>query len=434
MNKIVFSQMGENIFLDDTHKKSNNPQNNKSSAKNAGEMNSSINNYNNCICQNISLNVNQNKKNSASFALNIINKQKNNNNFDNNNYTQHIILHSLNALKNSKSIPNNENENENRNKGIQHIILKSLKKYKNDKLNNDKNQNENYNNIMFNKTNIIRVIVSSEKIIKNFPSEYLNEMICDICSNLYESQYNLEKIQLKQSHFFKNYQNFFEIRKSLFNLIIQLCMNTEISESTLFLTYNIFDRYISIEPTNNDELLLIIITCFSLAIKYTETSVPNLDELCVILGKKFNKEDIGKCELIIMEKLNYNISIPTIFDLFQFIKVLKNLNQKEYYLGLFILEMVVIGCVFLKYNPLCVVEAIYLLILETFNKEKWNLNLYNYMINSNINKIKYNEEINFCLANIKEECLHIKDKNFYHLIKKFSNDKYCKISVDFQLI
>ena len=61
-----------------------------------------------------------------------------------------------------------------------------------------------------------------------------------------------------------------------------------------------------------------------------------------------------------MESLNYNISMPTIFDLFQFIKVTKNLTEKDYYLGLFILEMFIIIGVALKYNPINIIEAIYL--------------------------------------------------------------------------
>ena len=135
-----------------------------------------------------------------------------------------------------------------------------------------------------------------------------------------------------------------------------------------------------------------------------------------------------------MDKLNYNISIPTIFDLFQFIKVIKNLNLKDYNLGLFILEMFVISGGVLKYNPLNTIEAIYLLIMETNGKEKRNLNLYNYMNNFNINLILYKEETNKCLLNIKDECLHVKEKNFTYLIKKFSSETFQKISIDFQLI
>ena len=434
MTNKFFPLIDDDFFSDDTRNNENDSDSKTSSLQYSNQENLSMNNTTNYICQNITLKVNQNKKNSASFSLNLINEQNRANHSHINNYTQNIILHSLNKIKNSNSLKYNENLNVN--DGIQHIILKSLKKNKeenNNKLNNDKNEKYN-NNLIFNRNNIIRVIISNEKIIQNFPVEYLNEMICDICLNLYNIDYNLEKIKYKQSHFFNNYQNFLDIRNSFFNFIIQLSMNSPISEASLFLTFNIFDRYASIEPINNDELSLIIITCFVLAIKYTETCVPNLDELCIICERKFNKEQINKCELYIMDKLNYNISIPTIFDLFQFIKVIKNLNLKDYNLGLFILEMFVISGGVLKYNPLNTIEAIYLLIMETNGKEKRNLNLYNYMNNFNINLILYKEETNKCLLNIKDECLHVKEKNFTHLIKKFSSDKFQKISIDFQLI
>ena len=221
---------------------------------------------------------------------------------------------------------------------------------------------------------------------------------------------------------------------SLFNFILKLNMNSSISESTLFLTFNIFDIYVCNHFTSSDNLLLVIITSLVLAIKYIETTIPNLDELCAICDKQFSKEDINKCELKIMEKLNYNISMPTIYDLYQFIKVIKNMKEKEYNLGLFILEMFVISGGVLKYNPLSVIEAIYLLVLQTNGKEMKNLNLYKFMVNKNINIKEYNENINKCLFDIKDECLQVKNKNFKYLIKKFSNEKYQKISIDFQLL
>ena len=435
MNKKFFL-IDEDFFSDDTHKNDFDSNSKTNSFQYSNQENLSKNSTANYICQNIILNVTKNKKNSASLSLNSKNGQNKANHSYINNNTQNIILHSLNKNKNTNSFHNNENEIIN--KGIQHIILKSLKKNKEEnikKSNNDKN--ENFNNIILNRNNIIRVIVSSEKLMKNFPFEYLNEMICDLCNNLYNEKYNSEKIKLKQSHCLNNSQNFFEIRSSLFNFILQLTMNTSISEATLFLTYNIFDKYIFIQSENNsnkDELFLFIITCFVLAIKYNETCVPNLEELCLICQKKFNKEQINKCELNIMESLNYNISMPTIFDLFQFIKVTKNLTEKDYYLGLFILEMFIISGGALKYNPINIIEAIYLLILETKGKEKRNLNLYNYMNYYNINLIKYNEETDNCLLDIKDECIHIKDKNCSNLINKFSSEKYQKISIDFQLL
>jgi hypothetical protein len=265
--------------------------------------------------------------------------------------------------------------------------------------------------------------------------EYFNEMMCDLCTNLYNLESNYEKIRINQRHFYNHHQqDFFGKRMSLFNFILHLTLDTYINEATLFLAYDIFDRYCSNQPIKEDESLLIAITSFSIAIKYIERSVPNLDELCSICGNVFNKEQINKCELNLMEKLNYNISIPTIYDLFEFIKVIKNMNMKDYNLGLFILEMYYIGGGALKYNALIIIEAIYLIILETHGKEKKNLNLYSYMVNSGINIMKYNEEITSCFLDIKNECLHIKEKNFSRLIKKFASEKYEKITVDFHLL
>ena len=135
-----------------------------------------------------------------------------------------------------------------------------------------------------------------------------------------------------------------------------------------------------------------------------------------------------------MEKLNYNISMPTIFNLFQFINVIKNLSLKDYNLGLFILEMFVVSGGVLKYNPLNIIEAIYLLIMETNGKEKRNLDLYNYMNNFKINLILYKGKTNNCLLNIKNDCLNVKEKKFTYLIKKFSSEKFQKINAKFQLI
>ena len=154
----------------------------------------------------------------------------------------------------------------------------------------------------------------------------------------------------------------------------------------------------------------------------------------IYVKKKFNKEDINKCEINIMRKLDYNLSLPTIFDLFQFIKVIKYLSEKEYYFGLFVLEMFIINGGNLKYNALIIIEAIYKLIIETMGKQSKKLILYDYLMNSGINIIKYEENVNNCLLDIKNDCLNVKNNDFHVLINKFASDKYQRISIDFQLL
>ena len=434
------------IFGDELFSNFINKNNNDSNTKTNSyqdysyETSSSLNNTTtNYMTQNIALNISQNI---SSFPLNLINEHDmmNQSQIKNNKHYQHVVLHSLKAFKNSNSLNNgNNNENKNNNNSIiqqlKLISSKNMKEEKTKKLDNNKTENNNiYSKITINPS-IMRLISSNDKITKTFPVEYLKEMMCDICTNLYKSFIDEKRKKLLQQN------NLLIIRKSLFNFILHLSINAPICEGTLFLTYDIFDRYISVKTPNNDkDLLLIIITSFALAIKYVESSVPNLDELNTACGNRFSKEQINKCELDIMEQLDYNISFPTIFDLFQFIKIIKNMTPKEYNLSLFIFEIIYISGLSLKYNYLCIVEAVYLLVLETGGKNiknlNLNLNLYNYFMKSDkelfdINK--YNYDVNNCLLDVKNECAHIKEKNFDILIKKFAGDKFQNISVDFQL-
>ena len=460
MNKIYFPSIQENLFSNETE------NNYKSQLKNSGykntsQINFSLNETSNQTYLKISSNQTKIKpqKNGASICLDYSQKKERKKNELKHNYTQHIILHTVKhrkkILEDEKAINKNKSE----------IIIKE-NDYKNnfnkENINNDNrnildNNNNNINinininnkmrndNFVFNRNNVIRVIISSEKIIKNFPTEYIQEMVIDICNQLLNDEITYEKIKLNNyininnnaetnSFLFQERQNFLEFRKFYFNFLVQITLNTPISESTLFLSFAIFDRFLSSTFINSDEFLLTIVTSLVLAIKYNESSEANLDELCDICQKKFNKEDINKCEINIMRKLDYNLSLPTIFDLFQFIKVIKYLNEKEYYFGLFVIEMFIIDGGNLRYNALFIIEAVYKLIIETSGKTCKKLILYDYLMNSGINIIKYEENVNNCLLDIKNDCLNVKNNDFSVLINKFASDKYQKISIDFQLL
>ena len=443
MNKLYFPAFKEKLFSEETvYNYYTNLKN--ISHKNTSQINSSLNKTSNQTYLKIDLNQTgtRTKKNGASFCLNLTHNQERQKIDQRYNYTQHIILH---TVKNKKKILEGENK------------LKKIKSEKNQKreINDENNFNkenineenmqenqENNGNLILERNNIIRVIVSSEKIIKNFPMEYIREMIIDICYHLLNNEYTYDKIKAtndinineQNSFLFQESHNFFEYRKFYFNFLLQISLGTPISESTLFLSFAIFDRFLCSTFVNYEDFLLITVTSFVLAIKYNESSEANLDELCQICQRKFVKEEINKCEINIMEKLDYNISIPTIFDLFQFIKIIKYLNEKEYYFGLFVLEMFVINGGNLRYNSLIVIEAVYKLICHTTGKQVKNYILYDYLLNSGINIIKYEENINKCLLDISNDCVNIQNNDFSILINKFSDDKYKKISNDFQLV
>ena len=191
----------------------------------------SINDSTNYICHNTILNTVQNKKERTPLFVNLINQS------NKVKYNKSIILHILKDNKNTNSFYKTNN------KDAQHTILNSSLK-KNETIKKSNKENTNNNNKVFNSKNIIRVILSSEKAIKNFPMEYLHEMICDLCSNLFNFECSFDKIKTTQNNLYNQQQEycFFDKRMSNFNFILHLTTNSCIKEATLFLAFVIFDR------------------------------------------------------------------------------------------------------------------------------------------------------------------------------------------------
>ena len=175
----------------------------------------SINDSTNYICHNTILNTVQNKKERTPLFVNLINQS------NKVKYNKSIILHILKDNKNTNSFYKTNN------KDAQHTILQSSLK-KNETIKKSNKENTNNNNKVFNSKNIIRVILSSEKAIKNFPMEYLNEMICDLCSNLFNFECSFDKIKTTQNNLYNQQQEycFFDKRMSNFNFILHLTTNS----------------------------------------------------------------------------------------------------------------------------------------------------------------------------------------------------------------
>ena len=328
MNKLYFPSFKEKLFSEETEY--NYLTNLKNiSYKNTSQINSSINKTSNQTYLKIDLNQTgtRTKKNGASFHLNLTHTQERQKIDQKHNYTQHIILH---TVKNKKKILDAENKlkkvksEKNQKREVNYENNFNKENINADNIQENQENQENKGNIILERNNIIRVIISSEKIIKNFPMEYIHEMVVDICYHLLNNECTYDKIKSineintneQNSFLFQESHIFFEYRKYYFNFLLQISLGTQISESTLFLSFSIFDRFLCSTFVNYDDFLLITVTSFVLAIKYNESSEANLDELCQICQRKFTKEEINKCEINIMEKLDYNLSIPTIFDLF----------------------------------------------------------------------------------------------------------------------
>lgn len=111
-------------------------------------------------------------------------------------------------------------------------------------------------------------------------------------------------------------------REKILTWLVQVCILRNISDSVLYTTVLIFDRYCaaSRHPLPLDRLHLTVLAILSLAIKVTggtdDTRNPSkLRELLSSLGhQQFSVEQIFASELEVLTALNFEVSAPNSFD------------------------------------------------------------------------------------------------------------------------
>ena len=127
--------------------------------------------------------------------------------------------------------------------------------------------------------------------------------------------------------------------------IISVSERFELLPETLYLTINIFDRYLEKKTLLKKNLQLIASTCLLIASKYEEIYAPEIRDLVYISKGLFNKDNIINIEYDILKCLNFNLLTvsPYIF-LVRFFFISGNDNMKVFYLASYILDI----CFFFK--------------------------------------------------------------------------------------
>lgn len=66
----------------------------------------------------------------------------------------------------------------------------------------------------------------------------------------------------------------------------------ELMDETLYLTVNLIDRFLAVQPVLRKKLQLVGVTAMLLASKYEEVSVPVVDDLILISDKAYSRKDV----------------------------------------------------------------------------------------------------------------------------------------------
>lgn len=284
-----------------------------------------------------------------------------------------------------------------------------------------KNQNksivENKENVALNRQSQIKS--KQEESLKKdtiqvFPLhlyEYRDEMYCSLISDSKEQNYSQESILSIQGDI--NHK----MRSVLIDWLIALHHYFPLSENTLFITVNIIDRYISKVPISRTKFQLLGVTSFFIASKYEDLYSPEPKCLAKMTAGATNAEEIIKFELEVLEQLDFKVSAPNQYDLYQFMSLKFKFNRREFFIGLFLLETFLLDLNTTKYSPLVLCDAACYLVLK-INRKKVDINS---IIVGNDKK-----ETKRCVKEIFSFCKDITSSHYKYILYKFKEERYNK--------
>ena len=238
-------------------------------------------------------------------------------------------------------------------------------------------------------------------------------------------------------------------RFSFINLFILFQNELALRQETLYLTINLFDRYIQkinsekIKNNLNSDLYLIALTCLFIAAKYEEIYPPYLRDFLDIFNKKYTKRDVLLKEDEILSSLDFQVLItsPLLF-LKKFClnekcenEEIKNDLDLVFFCAQFFLELCIIEPKFCELKP-SLESAICLYLARKFllndkkgnnNNKVWTFDLF---FKTNYSEIEIKRYIKIPLKIIKNFFGNVYTKNFITIpiYVKYNTLEYSRVS------
>jgi len=166
-----------------------------------------------------------------------------------------------------------------------------------------------------------------------------------------------------------------KMRAILVDWLIEVAQEYSLKSETLFLTVNYVDRVLEAVPVTRSTLQLVGCTCMLLAAKYEEVQVPLVDDFVSITDNAYSREEILQTELIVLNTLNFKLTVSTIKNFLMRFLLLHNdvKDMMVVHLADYLAEMVLPFYFFhRKYRPSQIAAAIACIAKHTFNLPSWS--------------------------------------------------------------
>ncbi|XP_038704044.1 G2/mitotic-specific cyclin-2-like isoform X2 [Tripterygium wilfordii] len=163
------------------------------------------------------------------------------------------------------------------------------------------------------------------------------------------------------------------MRGILIDWLIEVHYKFELMEETLYLTINLIDRFLAVQPVVRKKLQLVGVTAMLLACKYEEVSVPVVEDLIMISDKAYSRKEVLEMEKLMINTLQFNLSVPTPYVFMRRFLKAAQADKKLELLSLFMIELCLVEYEMLKFPPsLLAAAAIYTAQCTLSGSRQWN--------------------------------------------------------------
>jgi cyclin B len=189
------------------------------------------------------------------------------------------------------------------------------------------------------------VKINKKKINNNFKDEYLDEIYQNLILDEKLSNLKINCNYMKNQIYIND-----QMRAILVDWLIEVHQNFKFQRNTLFQTIYIIDLYLSYEVVYKEHFQLLGIASLLISAKENEVVYPSLEKFIGITDNAYNKSELLKMEIQVLQALNFEVIIPTTEEYYNILSKIFNFNKSQNHLGEYFLDSALVDYNMLKYK------------------------------------------------------------------------------------
>jgi cyclin B len=226
-----------------------------------------------------------------------------------------------------------------------------------------------------------RRVSSSARHVNIDAADESNPQACtNYVNEIYAHFRNTEGIHGPQSNYMSFQKDINEkMRAILFDWLVEVHLKFRLKTETLYLTFNLIDRFLERVQVSRSKLQLVGVTCLLLASKYEEIYPPEVRDLVYVTDKAYTRTQILRMEGVIIRALDFRLTVPTHYKfLVRYIKAAQ-CDTRTKLIAYYFCEKCMPEFEMLGFKPSIIASAAVLLALKSQDASKqWSSTLEHY--------------------------------------------------------